>query len=93
MATEEDAWLELKLTPRVELIRSPRTPEQRTLARLRPGGPGLDPSLLLVSINTDRYSMPMMKSMAEKKLRKMGMKRIKKRVIRQCLGNGERKNL
>ena len=37
--------------------------------------------------------MPMMKSMAEKKLRKMGMKRIKKRVIRQCLGNGERKNL
>jgi hypothetical protein len=35
----------------------------------------------------------MMKSMAEKKLRKMGMKRMKKRVIRQCLSNGERKNL
>jgi len=37
--------------------------------------------------------MRMMKSMAEKKLRKMGMKRMKKRVICQCLGNGERKNL
>jgi hypothetical protein len=37
--------------------------------------------------------MRMMKSMAEKKLRKMGMKRMKKRVIHQCLGNGERKNL
>jgi hypothetical protein len=35
----------------------------------------------------------MMKSMAEKKLRKMGMKRMKKRVICQCLSNGERKNL
>jgi len=35
----------------------------------------------------------MMKSMAEKKLRKMGMKKIKKRVSRQCLGNGQRKNL
>jgi len=35
----------------------------------------------------------MMKSMAEKKLRKMGMKRMKKRVIRQSLSNGERKNL
>jgi hypothetical protein len=37
--------------------------------------------------------MRMMKSMAEKKLRKMGMKRMKKRVISQCLGNGERKIL
>jgi len=35
----------------------------------------------------------MMKSMAEKKLRTMGMKRMKKRVICQCLGNGERNNL
>jgi len=35
----------------------------------------------------------MMKSMAEKKLRKMGMKWMKKRVIRQCLRNGERNNL
>jgi len=35
----------------------------------------------------------MMKSMADKKLKKMGIKRMKKRVIRQCLGNGERKNL
>jgi len=35
----------------------------------------------------------MMKTMAEKKLRKMAMKRIKKRVIYQWLGNGERKNL
>jgi len=35
----------------------------------------------------------MMKSMAEKKLRKMGIKRMKERVIRQCLGNGERKIL
>ena len=35
----------------------------------------------------------MMKSMAEKKLRKIGMKRMKQRVIRQCLGNGEGKNL
>jgi len=35
----------------------------------------------------------MMKSMADKKLRKMGMKRMKKRVIRQCFGNGEKKNL
>jgi len=34
-----------------------------------------------------------MKSMAEKKLRKIGMKRMKQRVIRQCLGNGEGKNL
>jgi hypothetical protein len=34
--------------------------------------------------------MEMMKSIAEKKLRKIGMKRIKKRVIRQCLGDGER---
>jgi len=31
----------------------------------------------------------MMKSMADKKLKKMGMKRMRKRVIRQCLGNGE----
>jgi hypothetical protein len=37
--------------------------------------------------------MRMMKSMAEKKIRKMGMKRMKKWVIRQCLGNGEWKNL
>jgi len=37
--------------------------------------------------------MRMMKSMVDKKLRKMGMKRMKKRVIRQCLGNGERNNL
>jgi hypothetical protein len=36
----------------------------------------------------------MMKSTADKKLKKMGMKRRKKkRVIRQCLSNGERKNL
>jgi len=33
--------------------------------------------------------MRMMKSMAEKKLRKMGMKRMKNRVIRQRLGKGE----
>jgi hypothetical protein len=37
--------------------------------------------------------MQMMKSMADKKLRKMGIKRMKKRVIRQCLGNGERTHL
>jgi len=37
--------------------------------------------------------MQMMKSMAEMKLRKMGMKMMKKRVIHQCLGNRERKNL
>jgi len=37
--------------------------------------------------------MRMMNSMADKKLGKMGMKRMKKRVIRQCLGNRERKNL
>jgi hypothetical protein len=37
--------------------------------------------------------MRMMKSMAEKTLSKMRMKRIKKRVIRQCLSNGERKNI
>jgi len=37
--------------------------------------------------------MRMMKSMAEKKLRKMGMKRMKMGVIRQRLGNRERKNL
>jgi hypothetical protein len=35
----------------------------------------------------------MMKSMAEKKLRKMGLERMQKRVIRQCLGNGERNYL
>jgi len=35
----------------------------------------------------------MMKSMAEKKLRKRGMKRTKDRVMRQCRSNGERKNL
>jgi len=35
----------------------------------------------------------MMKSMVERKLRKMGMKMMKKRVICQCLGNGERQNL
>jgi len=35
----------------------------------------------------------MMKNMAEKKLRNMGTKRMKKRVISQCLGSGERKNL
>jgi len=35
----------------------------------------------------------MMKSMAEKKVRKMGMTRMKKRVICQCLSNGERNNL
>jgi hypothetical protein len=34
----------------------------------------------------------MMKSMADKKLKKMGMKRMKKRVIHQCLGNRERNN-
>jgi len=37
--------------------------------------------------------MRIMKSMAEKKLWKMGMKRMKKRVIRQCVSNGERNNL
>jgi len=37
--------------------------------------------------------MRMMKSMAEKKLRKRGMKRTKDRVMRQCRSNGERKNL
>jgi hypothetical protein len=37
--------------------------------------------------------MQMIKSMAEKKLRKMGMKWMKKRVVRQCLGNGEKQNL
>jgi hypothetical protein len=37
--------------------------------------------------------MQMMKSMAKKKLRNMGMKRVKKRVIRQCLGNGQRQHL
>jgi len=36
--------------------------------------------------------MRMKKSTAEKKLRKMGMTRIKNRVICQCLGNRERKN-
>jgi hypothetical protein len=35
----------------------------------------------------------MMKSMVDKKLRKMGMTRTKKRVILQCLGKRERKNL
>jgi len=35
----------------------------------------------------------MMKSMADKMLRKMGIKRMKNRVIRQCLGNRERKTL
>jgi hypothetical protein len=47
----------------------------------------------MVSINTDRYSMRTIKSMVEKMMRKIGMKRMKKRVIHQCLGNGERKNL
>jgi hypothetical protein len=37
--------------------------------------------------------MRMMKSMADKTLKKMGMKRMKKRVFRQCLGNGERTHL
>jgi hypothetical protein len=37
--------------------------------------------------------MRMMKSMAGKKLRNMGMKRMKNRVIRQCLSNRERKYL
>jgi len=37
--------------------------------------------------------MPRKKSMAEKMSRKMGIKRMKQRVIRQRLGNRERKNL
>jgi hypothetical protein len=37
--------------------------------------------------------MRIMKSLAEKKVWKMGMKRIQRGVIRQCLGNGERKTL
>jgi len=37
--------------------------------------------------------MRMMKSMADKTLKNMGMKRMKKRVIRQCLGHGERIHL
>ena len=46
-ATEEDTCLVLKLTSRVELSRNPLAREERCLRSLRPGGPGLDPSLLL----------------------------------------------
>jgi len=44
-------------------------------------------------IVTHQYSVRMKKSMAEKQLRKMGIKSMKMRLIRQCLGNGERKSL
>jgi len=37
--------------------------------------------------------MRIMKSVAEKMLTMMGMKRMKKRVIRHCLSNRERNNL
>jgi hypothetical protein len=54
---------------------------------------GVTPHYLLLPMNTDRDSMRIMKSMAETKLRMMWMMMMKKRVIHQCLGNREIKNL
>jgi len=47
MASLDDAWLELKLTPSVQLSRRPSKQEHRYLGRLRPRRPGIDLSILL----------------------------------------------